>query len=184
MGFSSRKVGIRLARIVSEENWWVRLGSHKHIVLVFRLLLGGIFLLGSISKLVDIERYSVQAVYSFGILPPGLAIFLGLVLPFIELLCGLGLLLGILTRLSALGTALMSIAFFVAKAIVLSQGKDIDCGCFGEVVSLLVSVSIFMDVPMLFFAVVVMLAPTQSRHWASLDMFIPPTLKEKLRLIW
>ena len=114
----------------------------------------------------------------------GLAVPFGLALPFIELLCGLGLLLGILTRLSAFGSALMSIAFFIAKAFVLLQGKDIDCGCFGEVVNLLVSVSIFMDVPMLFFAVVVMLAPTQSRHWASLDMFIPPTLKEKLRLIW
>ena len=163
---------------------WEALACNKHIVLVFRLLLAAVFLFGSFAKLVNIERYSVEAVFKFGILPMGLAVPFGLALPFIELLCGLGLLLGILTRLSAFGSALMSIAFFIAKAFVLLQGKDIDCGCFGEVVNLLVSVSIFMDVPMLFFAVVVMLAPTQSRHWASLDMFIPPTLKEKLRLIW
>jgi len=154
------------------------------MVLVFRLLLAGIFLLGSISKLVDIQRYSVEAVYSFGILPEGLAILFGLALPFIELLCGLGLLLGILTRLSALGTALMSIAFFVAKAVVLLQGRNIDCGCFGGIISLLVSDTIFMDVPILFFSLIVMFAPTQSRYWASVGMFMPPTLKEKLRLIW
>jgi len=154
------------------------------MVLVFRLLLAGIFLLGSISKLVDIQRYSVEAVYSFGILPEGLAILFGMALPFIELLCGLGLLLGILTRLSALGTALMSIAFFVAKAVVLLQGRNIDCGCFGGIISLLVSDTIFMDVPILFFSLIVMFAPTQSRYWASVGMFMPPTLKEKLRLIW
>ena len=171
-------------RILHGKSWWVGLASNKHMVLVFRLLLAGIFLLGSISKLVDIQRYSVEAVYSFGILPKGLAILFGLVLPFIELLCGLGLLLGILTRLSALGTALMSIAFFVAKAVVLLQGRNIDCGCFGGIISLLVSDTIFMDVPILFFSLIVMFAPTQSRYWASVGMFMPPTLKEKLRLIW
>lgn len=171
-------------RILHGKDWWVLIGSHKHIVLVFRLLLAGIFLLGSISKLVDIERYSVEAVYNFGILPKDMAILLGLVLPFIELLCGLGLLLGILTRLSALGTALMSIAFLLAKVVVLLQRRNIDCGCFGGIISLLISDTIFMDVPMLSFALIVMLAPTQSRYWASVGMFISAPLKEKINLIW
>lgn len=170
--------------ILLRRNWWVLIGSDKHIVLGFRLLLAGIFLLGSISKLVDIERYSVEAVYNFGILPKDLAHLFGLVLPFIELLCGLGLLLGILTRLSALGTALMSIAFFVAKAVVLLQGRNIDCGCFGGIISLLISDTIFMDVPMLFFSLVVMLAPTQSRYWISAGIFISTPLKEKLWMVW
>jgi uncharacterized membrane protein YphA (DoxX/SURF4 family) len=167
-----------------EKSWWSVLGSEKHLVFVFRLLLAGIFLLGSISKLVDIPRYSVQAVYNFGILPAGLAIPLGISLPFLELLCGLGLLLGILIRLSALGSGLMSIAFFIAKAIVLWQGRDIDCGCFGGISSLLVSVSIFLDVPMLFLSLIVMRAPTQSRYWPSVGTFLPPILKEKLKRIW
>ncbi len=154
------------------------------MVFVFRLLLGGIFLLGSITKLVDIERYSVEAVYNFGILPVGLAMLFGWVLPFIELLCGLGLLLGILTRLSALGTALMSISFFAAKAVVLSQGRNIDCGCFGGIISLLISDTMFMDVPMLLFSLSVMLAPAQGRYWISVGMFISTPLKEKLWLIW
>jgi uncharacterized membrane protein YphA (DoxX/SURF4 family) len=164
--------------------WWEALACNNHIVLVFRLLLAAVFLLGSFAKLVNIERYSVETVYKFGILPMGLAVPFGLALPFIELLCGLGLLLGILTRLSALGTALMSIAFFVAKAIVLLQGRNIDCGCFGGITSLLVSDTIFMDVPILFFSLILIFAPTQSRYWASVGMFMPPTLKEKLRLIW
>jgi uncharacterized membrane protein YphA (DoxX/SURF4 family) len=172
------------ADLTQQIGWWGALACNKHIVLVFRLLLAAIFLLGSFAKLLNIERYSVEAVYNFGILPRGLALIFGLALPFIELLCGLGLLLGILTRLSALGSGLMSIAFFIAKAVVLSQGRNIDCGCFGEVVSLLVSVSIFMDVPMLFFSLVVMSAPTQCRHWISIGMFISTSLKEKLSPVW
>jgi uncharacterized membrane protein YphA (DoxX/SURF4 family) len=176
--------GIAEADQTRQISWWESLTCNKNIVLVFRLLLAAIFLLGSFAKLVNIERYSVEVVYNFGILPRGLAFLFGLALPFIELLCGLGLLLGILTRLSALGASLMSVAFFIAKALVLSQGRNIDCGCFGEVVSLLVSVSIFMDVPMLFLSLVVMLAPSQCRHWVSVGMFMSPSLKEKLSPIW
>jgi hypothetical protein len=82
-----------------------------------------------------------------------------------------------INRLSALGSALMSIAFFIAKAVVMAQGRNIDCGCFGAFIGLLVSESILMDVPMLFFALVVMRAPDQTRHWDAIGMFIPSPLK-------
>jgi uncharacterized membrane protein YphA (DoxX/SURF4 family) len=66
------------------------------VILVFRLILAVFFLVSSYGKLVDIERYSVDAVYNFGVLPMVLARPFGLVMPFIELLCGLGLLFGVL----------------------------------------------------------------------------------------
>jgi uncharacterized membrane protein YphA (DoxX/SURF4 family) len=105
-------------------------------------------------------------------------------MPFIELLCGLGLLLGVLTRLSALGSGLMSLAFFVAKAIVLSQGRSIECGCFGAVVDTLASVTIFMDIPMLFFSLIVMLASSPARYWMAIGNLLPQMWKEKLNLVW
>ncbi len=40
----------------------------KIVVLCFRLILGVIFLAAAFGKLVDIERYSVNAVYFFGLL--------------------------------------------------------------------------------------------------------------------
>jgi hypothetical protein len=67
---------------------------------------------------------------------------------------------------------------------VLAQGRNVDCGCFGAFIGLLLSESIFMDVPMFFFALVVMWAPEQIRHWATVGMLIPSTLKEKVRPIW
>src|SRR3974377_2441144 len=66
-----------------------KVGTNRHVILVFRLILAGLFLTSAYGKLVDIERYSVDAVYNFGILPMFLARPFGLVMPFIELLCGL-----------------------------------------------------------------------------------------------
>lgn len=155
-----------------------------HVVLSFRLILAVFFLVSAYGKLVDVERYSVDAVYNFGILPMVLAPPFGLVMPFIELLCGLGILFGVFTRLSALGIGLMSLSFFIAKAIVLSQGRSIDCGCFGAVIDTLASVIIFLDLPMVFLAVVIMCAPFDVRHWKTVGNLLPVGWKERLRLIW
>jgi uncharacterized membrane protein YphA (DoxX/SURF4 family) len=161
-----------------------RVGANRHAILVFRLILAGFFLTSAYGKLVDIERYSVDAVYNFGILPMFLERPFGLIMPFIELLCGLGLLFGVLTRLSALGIALMSLSFFIAKAIVLSQGRSIECGCFGAVIDTLASVTIFMDIPMMILALVIMLSGPNARHWYSIGKFLPLHWKERLRFIW
>jgi uncharacterized membrane protein YphA (DoxX/SURF4 family) len=168
----------------AEINWLCKIETNPYVVLIFRLILAGFFLTSAYGKLVDIERYSVDAVYNFGILPMFLARPFGLVMPFIELLCGLGLLFGVLTRLSALGIALMSLSFFIAKAIVLSQGRSIECGCFGAVVDTLASVTIFMDIPVMILALVIMFSAPEARHWLAIGKLLPQAWQEKLRLIW
>ncbi len=160
------------------------LHHNRFVVLSFRLILSFFFLVSAYGKLVDIERYSVDAVYNFGILPMVLARPFGLVMPFIEGLCGMGMLFGVFTRLSAMGIGLMSLSFFVAKAIVLSQGRTIDCGCFGAVIDTLASVTIFLDLPIMFFATTVMWAPSGVRHWKTLGNLLPNKWKERLRLLW
>jgi uncharacterized membrane protein YphA (DoxX/SURF4 family) len=175
---------MELQQPTQQENWFIRFAGNRYLVFILRLILGGIFLVSSLGKMVDIERYSVDAVYTFGILPMVLARPFGLVMPFIELAVALGLLFGVLTRLSALGSGLMSLAFFIAKAVVLSEGREIDCGCFGAVVETLASVTIYMDIPMLIFSLVVMLVPFRSRNWLGIGNRLPEEWKKKLRLIW
>jgi hypothetical protein len=164
------------------ETIWRKLFNNKYATLVFRLILAGIFLLSSYGKLVNIEEYSVNAIYNFNIMPVWLARPFGLVMPFIELLCALGLLGGVLTRLSGLGVSLMSLAFFIAKSIVLLQGRVIDCGCFGAVVETLASVTIYMDIPMLLLGLYVMFS--SQRHWVAIGGFLPAEWKKKLNLVW
>ncbi len=156
----------------------------KIVVLCCRWILGVVFLAAAFGKLVDIERYSVNAVYFFVILPVSLARLFGLALPFIELLCGLGLLFGVLTRLSALGISLLSLSFFIAKAIVFSHGRSINCGCFGAFGDTLASVTVFLDLPMMILAVIVVWASSDARHWKGVGNLLSKRWRERLRFIW
>ena len=147
--------------------------ENRYVILVFRLVLAVTFLVSSFGKLVDIEHYSVAMVYNFDILPGPLAIGFGWALPFIELACAIGLLLGVLTRLSALGIALLSISFFITKVILLSRGIDVECGCFGAIGSTMASWSIYLDPAILLLSMTLLFSSRQSRHWVSLGRRLP-----------
>ena len=142
--------------------------ADRRVVFLARIVLAAIFLASAAGKLIDIDRYSVGAVYEFHVLPNALAHAYGLALPFVELACALGLFFGLLTRLSALGIGALSISFFAAKGIILLKGQDIICGCFGPITSTLASVSIYADPPILLMALIVMVAPWASRNWLSM----------------
>ncbi len=161
---------------------WFGFVDNRYLALVCRLLLAAVFLLSASGKLVDIEAYSVDVVYDFGILPMWAARPFGLVMPFIELLCGLGMLGGVLTRLSAFGLSLMNLAFFIAKGSLLLQGRDIDCGCFGAIVGTLASFTIWLDIPQMLMAMVVLFS--LNRHWVAIGGLLPQAWKDKLHLVW
>jgi putative oxidoreductase len=163
---------------------WGKLFANRYVILVFRFILAGTFLLSSAGKLVNIRHYSVLLVYHFGILPVPLAIAFGWALPFIELFCALGLLFGVLTRLSALGIALMGTSFFIAKATVLWQGIDMDCGCFGPIASIMASWSIYLDPAIFLMSLAILLSPPSSRHWVSLGKKLPQKWSDKLNCVW
>jgi uncharacterized membrane protein YphA (DoxX/SURF4 family) len=161
-----------------------RLLASQYAILGMRWILAVVFLLSSCGKLVDIRRYSIGPVMEFGILPIPLAHLFGAALPFIELICALGLLFGVATRLSSFGIALMSITFFVAKGVILWQGGDVVCGCFGAVVTTLASLTIYMDPPILLMSLAVMLSPRSSRYRVSLESRLSGRCKERVDRIW
>jgi uncharacterized membrane protein YphA (DoxX/SURF4 family) len=150
------------------------------VILAFRLVLGGTFLLGSIGKLVDIEHYSVAMIYNLEILPGPLAVAFGWALPFIELSCALGLLCGILTRLASLGIVLMSTSFFVVKVILIMRWGDVECGCFGAIGSTMASWSIYLEPPIFLMALAVFLSDQSGRHWVSLGQRLPEKWRRRL----
>jgi hypothetical protein len=158
--------------------------ENRHLILVFRLVLAATFLVSSFGKFVDIEHYSVAMVYNFDILPGPIAIVFGWALPFIELACGIGLLLGVLTRLCALGVALMGISFFITKFILLSRGADVECGCFGAIGSTMASWSIYLDPGLIVLSVPILFSSWKTRHWLSLARRLPEKWRSKLDLLW
>jgi uncharacterized membrane protein YphA (DoxX/SURF4 family) len=98
--------------------------------LVARLVTGGVWIVAGAIKLPD-PGTSVQAVRAYQLLPSGIVPTVGQLLPMVEIVVGLTLVLGLLTRGAAVLSTLLYLAFIVAIASVWARGITIDCGCFG-----------------------------------------------------
>jgi len=98
--------------------------------LVARLVVGGVWIVAGAIKLPD-PASSVQAVRAYQLLPGGMATTVGQLLPVVEVVIGLTLVLGVLTRGAAVASALLFIVYIAAIASVWARGITIDCGCFG-----------------------------------------------------
>ena len=103
---------------------------------VFRLVLGGIFLVSGLAKIADPVRF-LLTLREFRLLPGTMEVFLALYLPWLEFVLGLGTILGILQRTSALLIAGLNGLFVLALASVLLRGIEVDCGCFGLLADIL-----------------------------------------------
>ena len=83
----------------------------------------------AIPKILDPPAFA-HMIYNYK-LAPGWAInALAITLPWVELLAGLALILGVWKREAAALIGLMLLAFIAAVGINLARGHAIDCGCF------------------------------------------------------
>lgn len=98
--------------------------------LLARLVLGLVLLIAGALKVADLEQ-SRAATRAYQLLPAAIADLVGSVLPFAEVALGVLLLLGLLTRGSAVLSGLLMLAFIAAVASAWARGLRIDCGCFG-----------------------------------------------------
>jgi uncharacterized membrane protein YphA (DoxX/SURF4 family) len=98
--------------------------------LIARLVLGGTLIAAGYLKFDELDK-SKMAVRAYELLPVPLANFLGTTLPFFELGVGLLLVLGAATRITALLSAILMIAFMIGISQAWARGLSIDCGCFG-----------------------------------------------------
>lgn len=103
----------------------------KYLVLVARLLIGGLFIYASFHKVIDPEAFA-QSVRNYLILPPEWTNIVALTLPWIELLVGVFLIIGFQTRPSALIVSGLMCVFIGALSYAYYIGLDINCGCFSS----------------------------------------------------
>ena len=99
------------------------------LALVARLILGSLFVYASIDKVAYPDAF-VRIVQNYRLLPTPLTHLFSIVLPWVELCCGVFLLAGVRVRANALIIAGMLAMFIVAVTINLARGLDMSCGCF------------------------------------------------------
>lgn len=100
------------------------------IGLLARLLTGGVWIVAGAIKIPD-PTASVRAVRAYDLLPESIVPTVGHLLPLVEIVVGICLVTGLLTRAIGVLSALLFLAFIVGIASAWARGLEIDCGCFG-----------------------------------------------------
>jgi putative oxidoreductase len=122
--------------------------------LLLRIGLGAVFLYAGALKAGD-PRAFAEAVAAYRLLPPQGNLIAASVLPWIEILAGLLLIIGIRARGAAAVTIILNVVFVAALASAAFRGLDIDCGCFRKGTGSSPGVAILRDLLLLAAAVAV-----------------------------
>lgn len=146
-----------------------------------RLVLAGVWLYAGGTKVTDLDG-SIRSVNAYELFPFSVAQVIGAALPMVEILLGVLLLAGLLTRPLALVSAVFLVAFIGGIISAWARGLRIDCGCFGSGGPLAEGQSpaylqdMLRDIGFLAVASILVIWP---HTWFSLDRLLLGTEKEK-----
>jgi uncharacterized membrane protein YphA (DoxX/SURF4 family) len=99
-------------------------------VLILRIALGLTFVVAGGLKIGHADVFASQ-IAGFELLPQALVAPLALLLPFVEVLVGAYLIIGLFTRAAAVAAAILLAVFDTAIALAVVRGLHASCGCFG-----------------------------------------------------
>ncbi|MCS6965470.1 MAG: DoxX family membrane protein [Candidatus Kapabacteria bacterium] len=99
--------------------------------IALRLLIGMVFLVAAADKLSNPELFA-RNIANYRILPTELVNIPALVIPWLEVLVGLMLIVGLRVRAAATVAVGLLLVFTLALISALVRGLDIHCGCFSQ----------------------------------------------------
>jgi uncharacterized membrane protein YphA (DoxX/SURF4 family) len=100
----------------------------RYATVVFRVVLAVVFLIAGGSKIAHPWAF-VDTIRGYNMLPSELIRPFGLALPWLEVMLGLYLLVGLFTRVSALVTAALLVIFLYSLSVQIARGHTGNCGC-------------------------------------------------------
>lgn len=100
------------------------------LFLACRVALGGVFIYAGSLKIGQPGQFAAD-IANYRLLPEGLTLWAAYLLPWLEVVCGLALILGFLKKGASIWITLMMTAFLTALAVNMVRGVNVDCGCFG-----------------------------------------------------
>ena len=151
--------------------------GNKYLGLIFRLILGAIFLIASLDKISSPGDFA-SSIRNYRIMPLSSVNIMAIIMPWLEFFCGLFLIFGIFVRTSALLISYMLIVFLIAIGSAIFRGLDIDCGCFKNI-AIAGKVGwrkFFEDVVMLLMGIQIFLFPNSL---LSIEEFLGKTLSKQ-----
>jgi putative oxidoreductase len=130
-----------------------------------RIVLGCVFIYACWHKIIDPPAFA-RSIANYQILPRALVNPAALLMPWLELVCGVSLITGLLVRGSALILSGLLVTFTAALTLSLIRGLDIHCGCFtansGAWTNLYLDIA--LDVILLAIAVFIVIHPGKTKR--------------------
>jgi len=103
----------------------------KYSLELIRLILAFLFILSALQKFKSLETFALS-VDAYQIFPAFLVNLITIIIPWLELFIGTGLLFKYKLQSNLISYLFMMISFTILVFIAMIKGLDIDCGCFGE----------------------------------------------------
>jgi len=143
---------------------------NRYLSFVFRIGLGVIFMISGAGKLPELAAF-VDQVEEANVLPHVLSRAYGTALPYVEIVIGALLILGLLSRFAAGIGGLAAVSFIIGNSTRLYQGLYGECGCFGSIASLQFSTreALIIDFVLLVMAIQILI---HKGEFLSLDSVI------------
>jgi uncharacterized membrane protein YphA (DoxX/SURF4 family) len=127
---------------------------NKYVLLAFRLVVGAFFVWAGALKVIHPLAF-VQDILDYRVFSQAVAFFLGLTMPWVELVSGLLLMLGLYRRASALIISALLASFIILIVVTMARGLDLICGCLGPLSGKVGWKLVGQDVLLLLFSLIV-----------------------------
>ena len=139
--------------------------------LILRVVIGSIFIISGLGKLLSSYQNFLYVVQAYQLLPSWGEVLVAQIFPLIELITGLFVLLGFWTSWSLRGALVLFGVFVVVVGQALIRGLPLEsCGCFGEWIHLKLQTIIIMDSAGLLLTLLLLRNISQTRKF-SLDSY-------------
>jgi uncharacterized membrane protein YphA (DoxX/SURF4 family) len=105
--------------------------TSPEFLLYARLTVGGVFLVSGVSKLLD-KPGTEASMARYVFLPRGSGKFISNVFPILEIIVGVLMVVGLFTRLAAVGAVALFAVFTGLIVYDLTHNQNVSCHCFGK----------------------------------------------------
>lgn len=107
----------------------MRSKSWDRLILLLRWFVAAIFILAGISKILNPDTFA-RDIDNYRLLPYLLVTIMAIILPWLEVSCGIFLIVGRWKKGAAFTLLILTFMFLIAIGSAIARGLDITCGCF------------------------------------------------------